>query len=187
MIIQFLSYTKLNCVKDDDGPPAKMTKLAIVEEREDDEFDRVETLKCWSCDPVNGESLPELTNDTKVKEIISNVMQSLSSARQSEVQAWEEEIAPCEHTLMLEQAVTGPILESGLAHCQKCDLKENLWLCLTCGSLGCGRQQFGGLGGNGHGLSHYGETRHPVSVKLGTITPEGGAGVCTTSTSICKV
>lgn len=64
----------------------------------------------------------------------------------------------------------------GLAHCQKCGLKENLWLCLTCGSLGCGRQQFGGIGGNGHGLQHYEETRHPVSVKLGTITPEGGAG-----------
>lgn len=64
----------------------------------------------------------------------------------------------------------------GLAHCSKCDLKENLWLCLACGSLGCGRQQFGGTGGNGHGLQHYEETRHPVSVKLGTITPEGTAG-----------
>lgn len=64
----------------------------------------------------------------------------------------------------------------GLAHCAKCALNENLWLCLTCGSLGCGRQQFGGFGGNGHGLSHYEETRHPVSVKLGTITPEGEAG-----------
>ena len=64
----------------------------------------------------------------------------------------------------------------GLAHCQKCDLKENLWLCLTCGSLGCGRQQYAGLGGNGHGLQHYEETKHPVSVKLGTITPEGNAG-----------
>lgn len=52
-------------------------------------------------------------------------------------------------------------------------MKENLWLCLTCASLGCGRQQFGGLGGNGHGLKHYETTKHPVSVKLGTITPEG--------------
>jgi uncharacterized UBP type Zn finger protein len=64
----------------------------------------------------------------------------------------------------------------GLAHCLKCDLKDNLWLCLTCGSLGCGRQQFGGIDGNGHGLDHYTETRHPVAVKLGTITPEGNAG-----------
>jgi Zn-finger in ubiquitin-hydrolases and other protein len=67
-------------------------------------------------------------------------------------------------------------ISTGLAHCQKCELKENLWLCLTCGSLGCGRQQFGGVGGNGHGLMHYEETKHPISVKLGTITPEGNAG-----------
>ena len=120
-------------------------------------------------------------------------MQSLSSARQSEVKAWEEEITACEHTLMLEQYNVGKLPASGmlyvhilshpvssdmsgLAHCNKCTLKENLWLCLTCGSLGCGRPQYGGFGGNGHGLAHYEETRHPISVKLGTITPEGTAG-----------
>lgn len=103
-------------------------------------------------------------------------MQSLSSARQSEVKAWEEEITPCEHTLTIEQFVSGHIPAEGLAHCNACDLKENLWLCLTCGSLGCGRQQFGGVGGNGHGLAHYEASGHTVSVKLGTITPEGGAG-----------
>jgi len=59
----------------------------------------------------------------------------------------------------------------------KCDLKENLWLCLTCGSLGCGRKQVGGLDGNGHALSHFNESQHSVSVKLGTITPEGNAGL----------
>ena len=64
----------------------------------------------------------------------------------------------------------------GQAHCASCDLKENLWLCLTCGALGCGRAQYGGIGGNGHALNHYEATQHPVSVKLGTITPEGGAG-----------
>jgi hypothetical protein len=34
------------------------------------------------------------------------------------------------------------------------------------------------IGGNGHGLQHFEDTAHPVSVKLGTITPEGGAGAC---------
>jgi uncharacterized UBP type Zn finger protein len=57
----------------------------------------------------------------------------------------------------------------GLAHCGQCDLKENLWLCLICGSLGCGRQLFGGAGGNGHGLAHFKETGHAVSVKLGRL------------------
>ena len=44
-------------------------------------------------------------------------MQSMSSARQSEVKAWEEEILPCEHTLTLEQFSTGPIPASGILLC----------------------------------------------------------------------
>ena len=58
-----------------------------------------------------------------------------------------------------------------------CDLKENLWLCLTCGNLGCGRAQFGGVGGNSHGLKHTELSNHPVAVKLGSITAEGNADV----------
>ena len=58
-----------------------------------------------------------------------------------------------------------------------CELKENLWLCLQCGNLGCGRAQFGGVGGNSHGLKHADETSHPIAVKLGSITPEGTADV----------
>lgn len=58
-----------------------------------------------------------------------------------------------------------------------CDLKENLWLCLQCGNLGCGRAQFGGSGGNSHGLKHTQLTSHAVAVKLGSITPEGTADI----------
>lgn len=58
-----------------------------------------------------------------------------------------------------------------------CDLKENLWLCLQCGNLGCGRQQFGGVGGNSHGLKHTELTSHAVAVKLGSITPDGTADI----------
>jgi ubiquitin carboxyl-terminal hydrolase 5/13 len=35
-----------------------MTKLAIVEEREEDKFDHVTTLKCWLCNPISGDELP---------------------------------------------------------------------------------------------------------------------------------
>jgi len=47
---------------------------------------------------------------------------------------------------------------------------------MICGNLGCGRQQYGGIGGNGHALKHFETTGHAVSCKLGTITPEGSAG-----------
>ncbi|KAI0055329.1 ubiquitin carboxyl-terminal hydrolase 14 [Artomyces pyxidatus] len=162
---------------DGEEPPAKMTKLSIIEDREEDKYEHKTVLKDWKADPLNGAELPNASADPFVKKLTDGVMNSLSSARQSEVKAWEEEIETCEHALTLEQIATAPIRASGLAHCSKCDLKENLWLCLTCGSLGCGRQQFGGVGGNGHGLLHYEESGHPVSVKLGTITPEGGADI----------
>ena len=58
-----------------------------------------------------------------------------------------------------------------------CDLKGNLWLCLHCGNLGCGRAQFGGTGGNSHGLKHTELSAHAVAVKLGSITPEGTADI----------
>ncbi|KAL0959107.1 hypothetical protein HGRIS_014404 [Hohenbuehelia grisea] len=162
---------------DNDEPPAKMTKLAITEDREEEKYEHILSVKCWICDSAGGRILPEALGDPKIKSLVDGVMQSMSSARQSEVKAWEEEILPCEHTLTLEQFATGSIPASGLAHCSACDLKENLWLCLTCGSLGCGRQQFGGFGGNGHGLTHFETTGHMVSVKLGTITPEGNADI----------
>ena len=58
-----------------------------------------------------------------------------------------------------------------------CDIKENLWLCLECGNLGCGRAQFGALSGNGHGLDHATSASHSVAVKLGSITAEGNADI----------
>lgn len=58
-----------------------------------------------------------------------------------------------------------------------CDLNENLWLCLECGNLGCGRSQFGGIGGNSHALAHSDLTSHGVAVKLGSITADGTADI----------
>jgi ubiquitin-hydrolase Zn-finger-containing protein len=53
-----------------------------------------------------------------------------------------------------------------LAHCGSCELSTNLWLCLHCGELGCGRQMWDGTGGNGHALTHFQATGHPVVCKV---------------------
>jgi len=117
-------------------------------------------------------------------------MSSFTSARQSEVKAWEEEIesTACEHTLCLEQLQNGTIPQGGEANLLiknafsfhiKSGASRLLRAYLNflyCSALGCGRAQFGGVGGNGHALAHFNTTQHPVCVKLGTITPEGGAG-----------
>ena len=64
-----------------------------------------------------------------------------------------------------------------MSQCSQCDLKENLWLCLQCGNIGCGRAQFGGSGGNSHALAHADGSSHEVAVKLRSITPEGSADI----------
>lgn len=130
----------------------------------------------------------------KLSEVVDAVLQANTFARQAEVQAWEQEITPCEHTLCLAQEEARQIDSQGmlylripdrykliggldLGHCSMCDLKDNLWLCLQCGNLGCGRSQFGGVGGNSHGLKHTELSTHAVAVKLGSITPEGTADI----------
>lgn len=107
------------------------------------------------------------------------MLSSLSAAKKAEIKAWEEETVPCSHTKELVQQTNNTAAGvRDTSACTDCGLQENLWLCLTCGNLGCGRQQFGGTGGHGHGLKHFESTgnTHPVAVKLGTITPDGTAG-----------
>ncbi|RPB29583.1 ubiquitinyl hydrolase [Terfezia boudieri ATCC MYA-4762] len=154
-----------------DEPPQKMSKLSIKAETEADKYDIGKMVICYSCDE-------EVDMAEKiVSKVVDGIMAAMTSARQTEVKAWEQELTPCGHTLCLEQDVPKQLEAQNLAHCASCDLKENLWLCLQCGNLGCGRAQFGGVGGNGHALAHFDAFNHPVAVKLGSITPEGTADI----------
>lgn len=36
-----------------------MTKLAIVEEREEDKYDHITTVECWKCGVEKGADLPQ--------------------------------------------------------------------------------------------------------------------------------
>lgn len=155
-------------------PPLK--KLAIREENEVDQYEFATFVKCYAvgCDgrPI---STPSHVSE-QLDAIGTAVLASTPSARLNEVAAWEEEIETCNHVTGLKQQENpshpAPQVSST---CHACELSSNLWFCLECGSLGCGRAQFGGTGGNGHALQHYRETGHSVNVKLGTITAEGSA------------
>ncbi|KAB5539298.1 hypothetical protein GE09DRAFT_1138254 [Coniochaeta sp. 2T2.1] len=155
-----------------DEPPAKMSKLAIAAETEEDRYDTHLTVKCLEC------GVEDLQNSSpKLAPIVEGIMKANTFSRKEEVKAWEHELTSCEHILTLQQHEARQIASQDLGHCSQCDLNENLWLCLECGNLGCGRAQFGGVGGNSHALAHSKDTQHGVAVKLGSITPEGTADV----------
>jgi ubiquitin carboxyl-terminal hydrolase 5/13 len=155
-----------------DEPPLKMSKLAIAAETEADRYDTTLAVKCFEC------GLNDIDKtDPTIAASVDAVMKANTFSRKEEVKAWEQELTTCEHILTLQQGPPQKIEDQDLGHCSKCDLKENLWLCLECGNLGCGRAQFGGVGGNSHALAHSKESGHGVAVKLGSITPEGTADV----------
>ncbi|KAI9854698.1 MAG: hypothetical protein M1824_006650 [Vezdaea acicularis] len=155
-----------------DEPPKKVTKLEIAAETEADRYNTSIRVRCYECqmDDVDKTS-------GKLPAVVDGIMNAMTFARQEEVKAWEQEFTACEHTLCLEQEPAREIASQDLGQCSMCDLKENLWLCLQCGNLACGRSQSGGARGNGHGLAHADATHHPIAVKLGSITPEGTADV----------
>ncbi|KAK3935511.1 ubiquitin carboxyl-terminal hydrolase [Diplogelasinospora grovesii] len=155
-----------------DEPPLKMSKLAIAAETEADRYETALSVKCLECGIDDLDKTHE-----KLASVVDGIMKANTFSRKEEVKAWEQELTGCEHILMLQQGPPRKIESQNLGHCSKCDLMENLWLCLECGNLGCGRAQFGGVGGNSHALAHANETQHGVAVKLGSITPEGTADV----------
>ncbi|KFA56318.1 hypothetical protein S40293_08287 [Stachybotrys chartarum IBT 40293] len=154
-----------------DEPPAKMSRLAIAAETEEDRYDTALTTKCLDCNIELDSASPKLAP------MVESIMKANTFSRKEEVKAWEQELTSCEHILMMHQGEPRRIEQNSLSRCSACDLKENLWLCLECGNLGCGRKQMGGVDGNSHGLAHSTEAGHGVAVKLGSITPEGTADV----------
>ncbi|KAL7899904.1 ubiquitinyl hydrolase [Trichoderma sp. SZMC 28014] len=156
---------------DRDEPPAKITKLAIAAETEEDRYDTALGVKCIECQQELDIANPKLAP------IVEGILKAHTFSRKEEVKAWEQELTSCEHILTMQQHPSRKIEQGDLGHCSGCDLRENLWLCLECGNLGCGRKQMGGVDGNSHALGHANESGHGVAVKLGSITPEGTADI----------
>lgn len=113
--------------------------------------------------------LPELY----LQSIQSIITAQSSDSRLSETSVWEGEVRRVsKYAANLEQLPINNKIPPSNWKCESCDLKENLWLNLTDGSILCGRRFFDGSGGNNHALEHYDRCKYPLAVKLGTITPE---------------
>ncbi|VFV18461.1 ubiquitin carboxyl-terminal [Lynx pardinus] len=166
-----------------DPPRKKPTRLAIgveggfdlsEEKYEYDEDVKIVILPDYleiARDGLGG--LPDIVRD-RVTSAVEALLSADSASRKQEVQAWDGEVRQVsKHAFNLKQLDNPARIPPCGWKCSKCDMRENLWLNLTDGSILCGRRYFDGSGGNNHAVEHYRETNYPLAVKLGTITPDG--------------
>ncbi|KAJ2365481.1 ubiquitin C-terminal hydrolase Ubp14 [Coemansia sp. RSA 2610] len=144
--------------------PAKLTKLEIVEAEDPHTYETF--VRCWACAGARVDDVP-----AGVAGVAQAVVHAVEASKGSEIRAWADEVTACAHFDALEQTAGSTALQQ----CSMCEKRDNLWMCLVCGHAGCGRRQYDGSGGNEHAIAHFQQTGHAVSVKLGTITPEGTA------------
>lgn len=162
---QFLNIRKIHKV----DRPVKIAKLEIKEQDESDFFSVTARFYCVSCDKY-------LDINDENRSVADKILKSQSSEKKQEVKSWTQEIVPCAHALELSQEV---VPDLNLNKCGECDLQENLWVCMTCGHVGCGRAQFGGIPGNTHAVVHYeGNPAHPIAVKLGSLSQDSADCYC---------
>jgi len=112
-----------------------------------------------------------------VAPLVDSVLLSNSAFNQTGVEEWELELKECEHTKNLDQSNAKVVTAEDKAKCEECELGANLWMCMHCGHLGCGRKNWDGSGANHHAIEHGEKTGHSVVCKMGTITPEGKASI----------
>jgi len=141
-------------------------------------YEDLYTVSCLACSATI-----DYEADPLLKQAAEKIIEASSETNKQVDHSWKQQIIPCEHVLTLQQVAAAPKLAAKeMANCGMCHLKENLWLCLTCGHLGCGREHFEfgssvNLGGNEHAVKHHEATGHPLVVKTGTITADGQADV----------
>uniref|UniRef100_A0A6G1S8C6 Ubiquitin carboxyl-terminal hydrolase n=1 Tax=Aceria tosichella TaxID=561515 RepID=A0A6G1S8C6_9ACAR len=120
--------------------------------------------------PYPNPDLPELL----LQSVQSIIQAESSELKDNSLSVWDgEQRKVSDFAHELKQLTPAPKIPPSNWKCEKCDLRENLWLNLTDGTILCGRKFFDGSGGNNHALEHYEQVQYPLAVKLGTITANG--------------
>lgn len=123
--------------------------------------------------------LPSDVVPTMITLAINAVLEHQSFAQATQIaEAWEEEDRKeSKYAKDLVQLDTGKKVSPDPKKwkCEDSEVTENLWLNLSTGHIGSGRQFHDGSGGTGAALKHFENTggKYPLVVKLGTITPSG--------------
>ncbi|XP_014607776.1 PREDICTED: ubiquitin carboxyl-terminal hydrolase 5 isoform X2 [Polistes canadensis] len=183
-----IKRTKKEIVPDQkgDGPDKKITRLAIGTSGgftpDQQKYTYYEEYKIFILPKFTEISYPREGLPAQVELSVKLILESDSALKVAETETlagtWDGEIkAVTKHAKNLKQLDNGIKISPSGWKCEKCDLRQNLWLNLTDGSILCGRKFYDGTGGNDHAVEHYRNTNYPLAVKLGTITKEGKADV----------
>ena len=70
------------------------------------------------------------------------------------------EFIHCKHNTFDVHNVVTKINKPEAWLCSTCDVSHDVWVCLTCGSTGCGRET------GAHAFKHYEDYKHPISLHL---------------------
>ncbi|KAF8276132.1 putative ubiquitin carboxyl-terminal hydrolase [Trypanosoma cruzi] len=167
--VMYVWIKELPAKDEDAGGSKDVNKLGVLAPKE------YENALCCAACAKSFVSPPELTIDC-----YQWIIHATSTGAQAAIEP--EGVASmrlqCPHLVCLEQLPspfqTAPTSSDKCA-LDGCECRLNNWMCMTCGTIGCPREE---AGGNGHALQHYMHTMHPVVVKLGTVTPSGADFYC---------
>ncbi len=129
---------------------------------------------CYLCDLLvqyNYDVSLIISNKDNLKGLVESIINysNYNDASKDEIEDYYYGVDPCQHQLELTQEKTLDFNKNFTA-CSNCSLSSNLWFCLTCGYVGCGRKQFDGTGGNNHAKEHFQSNKtHSIVVKLVSI------------------
>ncbi|SCU91718.1 LAFA_0F05380g1_1 [Lachancea sp. 'fantastica'] len=158
-------------------PTEKRLKLEVSEKSEDELYDTSWTL---SKNNIKITDLELKGLDPKVAAKVAAKVDQILNAKSNNFQqmasSWELEVQSCQH--VKDFAVGEGESQNVQKTCLECGLDNNLWLCLHCGHIGCGRQQVG-IQGHSHALKHFNDNAgHPLAVKLGSLSQSSADVYC---------
>ncbi|TMW55911.1 hypothetical protein Poli38472_008559 [Pythium oligandrum] len=185
----YLHQRHVKVPKERDEKKDEPTKLAIGGEggfsvSPEDRYQVIKHDEVIAFNPATGEQhtlpvdSPQLP--ARIQEAVQALLNHAGNTVTEEVATWQEERKETKYADHLIQVENPPKVSSNPSawKCMAadCDKQENLWLNLSDGFIGCGRRNWDGTGGCGEALRHFEATGsiYPLSVKLGTITAEGG-------------
>ncbi|CAG98626.1 ubiquitin-specific protease UBP14 [Kluyveromyces lactis] len=157
-------------------PLEKKLKLEVKDVNEDDLYDTHWLLGSVEHGELLSSDTPSIPKEWSDK--ISEILQTKSSSYQDMSNTWTLELKSCPHIQTFDLSNLEK-REGGISQsCNDCGLTSNLWLCLHCGNVACGREQVG-IEGYSHALKHYESTDgHALAIKLGSLTADAADIYC---------